>query len=160
MRALALASLLFLMATPAVAQQWTAEEQEVIDTMAMCWDAWTAAIPNETTDYFFRTCQPDEDALFWWTTEGAPQSYDFVRRNWDLISEDDDTWADIRPVAIRMFGDVAIVYLYGYWRANTADGVVITEYQRTEVYQRRDSDWIFIGAQGTPAAAEDADPYR
>ena len=28
------------------------------------------------------------------------------------------------------------------------------------VYQRRDGTWLFIGAQGTPSSAADAEPYN
>jgi hypothetical protein len=160
MRTLALASLLLLAAPPAIAQHWTAEEQEVLDTITECWDAWVNALDNETPDHFYNNCRSDEDALFWWTLDGAPEGKRAVYRRWDQVREVDSNWIDMRPVAIRIFGDVAIVYLYGYWMANTPDGPTVTQYKRTEVFQRRDDGWTFIGAQGTPASPADAEPYN
>ena len=149
MRALALASLALLVATPAFAQQWTAEEQEVIDTITMCWDAWVEASADETPAHWYDTCRPDENALMWWSDQGAPQGVNWHRRNWDTIREGNFEWADLRPVAVRIYGDVAIVYLYGYWSRDTAEGRVTSEHRRTEVFQRRDDGWTFIGGQGS-----------
>ena len=160
MRALTLASLALLVAAPAFAQQWTAEEQEVLDTITMCWDAWVAALADETPDHFYETCRIDEDQLFWDTSSGAPEGQRMVHRTWNNWRQLGGNWADMRPVAIRIFGDVAIVYLYGYWTVKTPDGLVTTEYKRTEVFQRRDDGWTGIGVQATPASPADADPYN
>ena len=83
-----------------------------------------------------------------------------MRRNWDIIRETDDDWAGLRPVYVDIFGDVAIIHMYGYWRAITLDGRVTTEEKRTAVFQRRNGRWVFIGAQSTPVTAADAEPYR
>ena len=141
-------------------QQWTEEQQGLIDHIKMCWDAWVEALEHETPDQFYDACPIDERSHFWWTAEGAPANEQAVRRNWSVIRERDDDWVDMRPVYIDVFGDVAIVHLYGYWRANTPEGPVITEHKRTEVFQRRNDGWVFIGAQGTPSTPADADPYQ
>jgi hypothetical protein len=83
-----------------------------------------------------------------------------VRRSWGFWRENGGDWADLRPVAIRIFGDVAIVYLYGYWTVQTPGGLVTTEYKRTEVLQRRDDGWTGLGGQFTPVSSADADPYK
>jgi len=147
-------------ATPAQAQQWTAEQQEVLEFITGCWDAWVEALADETPDRFFEACPQDDDVLFWSTDDGAPGGMRNVYRNWDYWREVDVDWADMRPIAVNIFGDVAIVYMYGYWIANTPDGPVTTEYKRTEVFQRRDEGWHFIGAQSTPASPADAEPYQ
>jgi hypothetical protein len=160
MRTLAVASLALLIATPASAQQWTQEQQELIDHIEMCWDAWVEALADETPDHFFESCKQDENTLVWWTPEGAPQDIEWVYRNWQRVREVDVDWADMRPVAVNILGDVGIVYLYGYWIASTADGPVTTEYKRTEVFQRRNGEWVFLGLQGTPSTPADAEPYK
>ena len=66
----------------------------------------------------------------------------------------------LRPIYVDIFGEVGIIHMYGYWRANTADGTVTTEMKRTEVFQRRSGVWFLIGAQSTPVTQADADPYR
>ncbi|UCF19188.1 MAG: nuclear transport factor 2 family protein [Gemmatimonadota bacterium] len=157
---LAVIALALACASPAQAQQWTAEQQEVLDFITGCWDAWVGALADETPDAFYETCRQDEDVLFWWTEDGAPNGKSAVYRNWKYWRKVDVDWADMRPIAVNIFGDVAIVYLYGYWIANTPDGPVTTEAKRTEVFQRRDQGWTFIGAQATPATPADAEPYQ
>lgn len=149
-----------LLAVPVTAQQWTPEEREVIEHVKMCWDAWVEALADETPDHFFEACPQDENAHFWWTAEGVPDSAMTVYRNWSRIREVDDDWVDMRPIHVNVINDVAIVHLYGYWRAKTSDGPVTTEAKRTEVFQRRNGGWVFIGAQGTPSTPADAAPYK
>ncbi len=81
-------------------------------------------------------------------------------RNWDLIRKRADTWAGLRPIRVNVFGDVAVMHFYAYWRAETPDGVVTSEQKRTVVHQRRNGQWVNIGAQVTPVSAADAEPYK
>ena len=153
-------ALVALFPATSAAQQWSAAQQEVLDHLTMCWDMWVEALEDETPARFFEACPQDDAARFWWTNEGAPESRRAVYRNWSRIREIDDDWVDIRPIHVNVFGDVAIIHLYGYWRANTPDGLVTTEYKRTEVFQRRASGWVFLGAQGTPTTPADSAPYK
>ena len=156
MRALTLLLTAGLVAVPAEAQEWNAEQQDLIDHVTMCWDAWVDALTDETPDRFYSACPEDESAHWWWTAEGVPSSAAVVRRNRHVTREVDDDWVSLRPVYVDMFGDVGIIHHYGYWRANTSDGTVRTEHKRTEVFQRRNGVWVFIGGQGTPVAPADA----
>jgi hypothetical protein len=135
-------------------------EQELLAELESCWDAWMDGVRQNDAEVFFDGCNLDQDALFWWSQDGAPQTFDQVRRIWDTISETDERWVGIRPVGVRVFGDVAIINLYGYWQAATPEGSVVTEFKRTEVFQRRADGWTFIGGHGTPASPQDAAPYQ
>jgi hypothetical protein len=161
MRALLLTLTLSLVASGATAQEWTDEQQELIDHVRTCWDSWVEALADETPAIWERACPTDERAHWWWTADGVPnRNLEGVRRNWYVTRETDENYASFRPVYVDIFGDVGIIYLYGHWRANTADGTVVTEARRTEVFQRREGQWVFIGAQATPVTAADAAPYR
>jgi hypothetical protein len=143
------------------AQQWTPEQQGLVDHITQCWDAWVKALGDETPEKFFAACPTDPRGHWWWTAEGAPAPLVTTdQRNWHVIRRVDDDWVSLRPIYVDLFGDVGIVHLYGYWRARTADGTVTTEAKRTEVFQRRDGRWVLIGAQATPVTAADAEPYR
>lgn len=150
-----------LTASPLSAQQWTPEQQSLIDHIAVCWDAWVAATADETPEQFFRACPQDARGHYWWTADGAPDVLIAgVQRNWHVTREIDDSWVSIRPIYVDIFGDVGIIHMYGYWRANTPDGTVMTEDKRTEVFQRRNGAWVLIGAQSGPATPADGEPYR
>ena len=158
---LVLAALLFVGRVPAATQQWTSEQQGLIDHITQCWDAWVKALADETPDRFFAACPTDEHGHWWYTADGAPdQLVAGVRRNWHVIREVDDDWVSIRPIYVDIFGDVGIIHHYGYWRAKTSDGTVTTEEKRTEVFQRRNGRWVLIGAQSAPVTPADAEPYR
>jgi hypothetical protein len=144
----------------AFAQTWSEQEQELLDHIAMIWDAWMEAVDQKNVEIFVEKSNQAKNSLMWWTTQGAPEGLDAVRRNWESISTTDVNWIDIRPVAIRIYENVGIVYFYGYWTAKTEDGSVTTEYKRTEVYLKVDGKWSFIGGQGTPVSPKDAEPYE
>ena len=160
MRVLTLTFLALIVAPPVMAQQWSDEQQGLIDHMKMCWTAWVDALADETPDRFFEACPQDENAHFWGTNQAVPGNEEDVRRNWDVIREVDDNWGGLRPIYVGIFGDVAVIHLYGYWRANMPDGLVTSEQKRTEVFQRRTGGWVFLGAQSTPVTAADAEPYQ
>ncbi len=161
MRIVILALTLTVAASSAAAQEWTADQQSLIDHVQTCWDAWVEALEDETPARWEDACPTDERSHWWWTADGSPNlNLQEVRRNWHIIRETDEDWSSFRPVYVDIFDDVGIIYLYGHWRANVADGTVVTEAKRTEVFQRRGGDWVFIGAQGTPVTPADAAPYR
>ena len=161
MRSLLLLAVAGMIAVPVSAQEWTAEQQSLLDHVTNCWNAWVEALADETPDRFLEACPQDARGHWWWTAQGAPERLiSEIQRNWHVIRETDDDWVSLRPVYIDMFGDVGIMHLYGYWRANTADGSVTTEMKRTEVFQRRNGTWVLIGAQSAPVTPADAEPYR
>lgn len=147
-------------APPVKAQEWTADQQSLIAHVRMCWDVWVEALADPTPDRWFDACPVDPRSHWWWTAEGVPGSAEDTRRDWAMIREVDDDWVSLRPVYVDIFGDVGIIHMYGHWRANTAEGSVVTEAKRTEVFQRRDGMWVLIGAQSTPVTLADALPYR
>jgi len=143
-----------------VAQEWTPEQQSLIDHVTQCWDAWVEALADETPDKWIAACPNDERSHYWATADGAPSSAKDVVRNWHIWREVDDDWVSLRPVYVDIFGDVGVIHMYGYWRAKVPDGTVITEEKRTEVFQRRNGQWVLIGAQSAPVTPADAAPYR
>ncbi len=161
MRTLTLILATGLVIAPATAQEWNAEQQGLIDHVRNCWNVWVEALADETPARFLEACATDERGHWWDTTHGAPEALvSGIRRNWHIIRETDEDWADLRPIYVDIFGDVGIMHLYGYWRANTPDGTVTTEMKRTEVFQRRNGVWTLIGAQSAPVTPADAAPYR
>lgn len=146
--------------SPTASQQWTAEEQGLLDNVKMCWNAWMEAVRAGDVEVHLRKCPQVEDSSMWWTEFGAPEGRQMVRRNFKQIAATDLDWLDIRPMAVRIWGDVGMVQFYGYWSARTAEGPAVTEYKRTEIFRRVDGRWVFLGGQGTPASAADAAPYK
>ena len=98
MRFLFLVTVAALFAAPVSAQEWTAEQQSLIDHVTTCWDVWVEALADETPDRFFDACPQDEGGHYWWTADGAPDDLiEGLRRNWHVIREVDDDWVSLRP---------------------------------------------------------------
>ena len=57
-------------------------------------------------------------------------------RNWGMISTQNLGWVDLRPVALSVQGDIAVLHFYGLRRAPDGDAEVVTEAKRTEVLRR------------------------
>ena len=142
---------------PVVAQ--TATEQEVLEHIKTCWDAWMGAVESGDPGDFYSKCPQAENAGWWASTDGAPQTERRVRRNWKQIQKTDVGWLDFTPVLVTLYEDVAVVHFYGYWLAQTEDGPQKTEWKRTETYKKVGNEYIFLGAQGSPATPRDATPY-
>lgn len=141
------------------AQQWSADQQEVLDVLESCWNTWMEALAANDPEMFISACW-HEDGMYWWTVDGAPNDTDFLRRQWETFAKNDERWVDYRPVAVRVFGDVAIINFYGYWQAPLDGRSVITEAKRTEVLQRQNGRWMFIAGHSSPVSPADAAPYR
>ena len=152
--------LMFAFSLVSTAQNWTKEEQEVLDNVEMCWDAWMEAIEKNDMEIWFKKCPSADNYSMWWTENGFPSNNRGDRRNFDHFVESDVKWVDMQPVAVRIYGDVAMVQFYGIWRAKTSEGQKNTEYKRTEVFQKRNGIWVFLGGQGTPSSAEDKSAYN
>jgi hypothetical protein len=143
-----------------IAQNWTKEEQEVLDNVEMCWDAWMEAVEKNDMEIWFNKCPSADNLSMWWTGNGFLSNHRGNRRNFDRFVETDVKWVDLQPVAVRIHGAVAMVQFYGIWRAKTSEGQKNTEYKRTEVFQKRNGIWVFLGGQGTPSSAEDKAVYN
>lgn len=159
MKILAFVSLSLILAGPLSAQHWNAEEQALVDHIKTCWDAWVETRPQPDPDRFFEQCPYAEDASRWWTNASVPQTKESIIRNW-INPPVDIGWVDLTPIAIRIWDDVAMVQMYGSWKARTPNGPVTTEFKRTEVFRKVDGRWMFVGGQGTPTNTKDADPYE
>jgi len=53
------------------AQQWTAEQQSVVDDLATCWDIWMEGVESGTPDRWVNECT-NGDPTFWPGAYGAP----------------------------------------------------------------------------------------
>ena len=116
-------------------------------------------VEKNNPEVWYEKCPSKADASMW-TNEGAPQQMgSWARRNWDIVSDVDSKWVDLRPVAVRIWDNTGMVQFYGYWQAKTEEGNVVTEYMRTEVFKKENGSWILLGGQGTPVTIADADPY-
>ncbi len=151
-RTILLAGLLTVLTSGAAqSQNWTAEQQGVIDAVTSCWESWG----TENWDTYLDACPVDPNVRFWWMPEGTP---DYGLDAWKAWA--DAFWPRIealvhfehRPLGVQIHGDVALYQFWASWSSVDANGQMQTMSQhRLDVMQMRDGRWMVIGGAGALA---------
>ena len=138
------------LSTAAHAQQWSSEQEETIDHVRACWEAWG----QEDVNVWDGACLTDSGARNWWMVEGVPS---YGPAEWKRWAEaffpriEALVHFEQRPIAVQIFGDVALYQFWATWTHVDANGQVVTMNERhLDVLQRRNGRWIFIGGAGAP----------
>lgn len=151
MRMLALTSLALLVATPAFAQQWTAEQQEVIDANEGCWEAWA----TEDMSAMRAACDEQPEAAFWVTNTAAPRAWRDERQEDYLVGvywpRTDVIYYEVEPLKVSVIGDVGLIYNWAMYVEEDTNGERRTNRERRlDVYKRIGDGWSWIGAMVSP----------
>ena len=144
------ALLLLLSAGSAMAQEWSAEQKEVIAQIKACWDANIRAHQDKNTDHFFAACPCEKDAYWWVTGEGAPRQFMNLEARltaeglyWQMKREN---WLDIRPLSIKIDGDVALFHGYSVWIIENYRGEIFqVEQKHFDVLRKKNGRWTYLG---------------
>ena len=133
------------------AQQWSAEQQEIIDLNQSCWDAWA----SEDLDAVRRTCNEHPDARGWYTPEAAPAIGWFEKNAERRVAAfaPRDTWVywELRPMSVRIFNDTALIHFWGTHTHVDAQGALTTQtHKQLNIWQRIDGRWTWIGGMAMP----------
>ena len=148
---IAFLAMILLMPVGAVAQTFSADEQEIIDLNQSCWDAWAA----EDLNAIARTCNEHEDARGWLTADAVPH-IGWVAKNVERWGEafharTDWLYWEIRPVSVRIFGATALIH---FWATRTfvddKGETTTTSQKQLNIWQRIDGRWTWIGGMATP----------
>ena len=134
----------------AVAQSWSDEEQELISQVEACWQA----DDDGAYEGWVRVCNPANDMVSWWTGEPAP----VTKLKWWEGTEVDwheryvrVSW-DVRPINIRFYGDVGVIYYYWTSQLRETDGGALVNEQggSVEMYRKAGDRWEYLGGMGFP----------
>jgi hypothetical protein len=124
-------------------------EMEVWAVIEGCWDAWDA---REDVDSWKRDCM-HEEATYYFSTDAAPFRNDWPMKAGPLWFErHDETRSvyDLRPLAITVVDDVAIVHYYARI-VSMVDGVSEgVRHKTTEALIRQNGKWMVLGKHVTP----------
>ncbi len=135
----------------AIAQHWTAEEQEIVDLNQSCWDAWA----SEDLGAVRRTCNDHTDARGWYTPDAAPEIGWFANNaeRWIAAFGPRDTWIywDVRPLSVRIFGDTALIHFWATHTHEDSQGNQTTQtHKHLNIWQQIDGSWTWIGGMAMP----------
>ena len=133
------------------AQNWDDEQLDVINSLKACWDTWEYALDQNDLDIWHEQCT-DGDFSYWGSGKGAPNGPETGLRNFEQIKANGWRWVDVRPLTVKIVGDVAIMQFYGYWNRNSPDGIVGEEDKRTEIFQKVDGRWVLVAGHSTQSS--------
>jgi len=131
---------------PAKAQNWTPEQQEVIDLNQACWDAWGTKDVAEMR----RVCNEHPEATSWYTPSGAP-TVGWFENNGDrwvdaFMSRSEWVYLEVIPLAVSIFDNTAQIYFWATLTEEDNDGVLTTHSRKqVNIWQKMDGRWTWIG---------------
>jgi len=141
--------LCFFLSLPLTAQNWTAEEQEVLDQIKKGWTFWEKAVQAKDLNLWIDNMQPADDWSGWWTSDGGLWTHEKEERLFDKWVENvnDYYWEGLQPLSIKVYDDFALAYFYATYNIEDKTGKV-TRYEdkRLEVYRKIDGIWRWTGA--------------
>lgn len=146
MRLIIIGMVLLALTSTAFGQQLNAEQQEVWDMVERCWAAIANDDANVLLDCF------DDDYSFWWAEDVLPFRKDLVSSMVPVALAAED-WAgyDVRPAAIVVRGDVAIVHWGARWFLRTPEGTLEPVAERASMtLVRENGRWRYLGGGGSP----------
>lgn len=142
-----------LFSTPLVAQEWSAEQREVLQFVDGCWEAWARSVEAHDDSIWRSACRPAENLKWWWMPDPVPETFDTLERQfaWQVENIERVVWWDVRPIAVQLAGDVAIVMLYseGSWVGTDGEPFNFGS-KRLEVFERDGSNWSFLASMVHP----------
>jgi ketosteroid isomerase-like protein len=132
------------LASPAAAQEWSAEQQDVWQNVQTYWDLSTKRDLEGFMAYFH------EDFLGWdrgdWVPTNKADRRAVVKRNFETR---EIVWRTLKPVGIKVHGNVAIVHYFYTTTSRGAEGDErTTAGYWTDILMKQGNKWVMIGDAG------------
>jgi ketosteroid isomerase-like protein len=137
---------------PALAQQWSPAQSEVWKNIEEFWARDAAGDLEGVLSHVH------EDYVGWDITEPMTTDKARLRKYLDYRYKSDVKSAiqDIQPVAINIFGDVAIVYYnFGILQKDGKGEESYVEGRWAEVFLKQGNKWVLIGDHGGVTSTEE-----
>ena len=137
------------------AQSWSSAQQEIIEQVRRCNDAWVTSIAEKRFEIYDLACPATEQAVFWYTASDRPQTYKGPNGLWAYSSSNNRavSWRDLEPITVQVDGDLAFIYYTVTWTVvPNSGGPRPNPSRRFTVFQRRNGRWLMAGGSVAPAA--------
>jgi ketosteroid isomerase-like protein len=130
------------------AQRWSPAQQEIIEQIRRCNDAWVASYVARRFEVYDAVCPATDQALFWYTGSEAPVRYKGPDGLWARATSEQTSirWEALQPVAVQVDGDIAYIYYSVTWIPQPKKGAAVPRpSRRLTIFQRRDGRWLMSG---------------
>ena len=132
---------------PLTAQNWTAEEQEVLDKIKEDWEYFEKAVKAKDLNIWIDNVQPADDWQGWWTSEGGLWTMENDKRMFDEWVKNIKNWywEAVYPLSIKVYDNVALAFFYATYTVEDNTGITRYEDKRFEVFRKIDGKWRLSG---------------
>jgi ketosteroid isomerase-like protein len=143
---LAVGSLILVLVGPksAFAQEWSAPQKEVWNAVEQHWQADLERDLDRAMAYFH------DDYLGWWNRDPVPSDKPEIRK-WlaHHYKTSKVLVQSIKPVAIKLHGDVALVHYHWQRLEQNAKGdEKLSRGRWTDILRKHEGKWLLIGDHG------------
>ena len=133
---LILSGAIICLAFQATAEDWTAEQKEVWDVVKGGWDK----IKNRDSEGLAENRH--KNAIIWWSSATSPHRVERLKGAYERwFGYEKVTEAELQPLRIEIFDNVAIVAYYATWKSDKR----ATKTKYLTVYMKQGSKWWSIG---------------
>lgn len=137
---------LLLLTVAAFSQNWTPEEEEILERVKYGWSTWEQAVANKDYSIHKNAMLRPDDFRCWWTSDSYLWSFEDTKSNFEFLIKDIAQFKTIaiKPVDIQVHDDVAFIWFYAITAIENNKGITnTTEEKRFEVYRKIDGEWIW-----------------
>lgn len=128
------------------AQNWTPEEEEILERVRYGWSTWEDAVKNKDYSIHLNAMNRPDDFRCWWTSNSYLWSFEDTKKNFDFMIKDiaEFRCIAIKPVEIQVHDNVAFIWFYAETSVENNKGITsTTEEKRFEVYRKIEGEWIW-----------------
>ena len=122
-------------------QEWSAEQKEVLENMKTRNDIFAQKDIDGGMEYIH------DNVISWVSVDSLPKNKTTLRNNISKTFETLKNFTyDIKPVAIKIYGNTAIICYYASFQFNFLDGTErIQNTRSTEICMKEGDKWVGIG---------------
>ena len=128
----------------AYSQNWTPEEEIILELVKTEKSSWQDAINNKDLSIWLNAVDLTDDWHGWWTTDGGLWNLDDTKKNFEFTSKDIAKYQfiNVNPLRIKVYDDVAFIWYYWIFAKEYKNGKTdFAEQKRFEVYRKVDGKW-------------------
>jgi len=125
-------------------QNWTPEEETILERVKTGWTSWQDAVNNKDLSIWLDAADPMDDRHCWFVHEAGPRNIDDAKRNFEFRIQDLSRLHMIKltPLRIEVHENVAFIWFYARYTTEDKNGNTSTfEDKRFEVYHKVDGKW-------------------
>jgi len=125
-------------------QNWTPEEETILELVKAEKSSWQDAVNNKDLSIWLNAVDLTDDWHCWWTTDGGLWNLDDAKKNFEFTIKDIVRYQllNVNPIRIKVYDNVAFIWYYFISAQEYKNGKTdYNETKRFDVYRKVDGKW-------------------